>query len=136
VNHAHTDGDSIIFFRKTNVVHMGDTFFSGFYPFIDVSSGGSINGIIDAANRVLPMIDDKTKVIPGHGQLSNKETLMAYRDMLTTIRDRIGRHVKAGDSLEKVLASSPTREFDATWGKGFIKPDVFAKIVYGTLSKQ
>jgi glyoxylase-like metal-dependent hydrolase (beta-lactamase superfamily II) len=135
VNHAHTDGDSIIFFRKTNVVHMGDTFFSGFYPFIDISSGGSINGIIDGANQVLPMIDNTTKVIPGHGRLSNKESLMAYRDMLTTIRDRISKHVKAGDSLDKTLASSPTQGFDATWGKGFIKPEAFVKIVYQSLSK-
>jgi len=81
------------------------------------------------------MIDDKTKVIPGHGPLSNKESLMAYRDMLTTIRDRINKHVKAGDPLEKALASAPTQEFDATWGKGFIKPEAFVKIVYESLSK-
>ena len=135
VKNAHTDGDSVIFFRKSNVLHAGDVLFAGMYPFIDVSSGGSINGIIEAVNQILPMINDATKVIPGHGRLSNKKTLLTYRDMLTTIRDRIERQVKAGDSLEKVLASAPTKDFDATWARGFIKSEAFVKIVYGSLSK-
>ena len=84
---AHTDGDAIIHFKEANAVHMGDTYFNGFYPFIDVSTDGGIDGMIAAADKVLAMIDDETKIIPGHGPLSNKAELMAYRDMLVTVRE-------------------------------------------------
>ena len=91
--------------------------------------------MIAAVNRILSMIDDETKVIPGHGSLSNKKEMRTYLDVLTSIRDRISKHVSAGKSLEEVLAAKPTQEYDADWGDGFFKPDQFVKILYQDLSK-
>ncbi len=132
---AHTDGDTIIRFQKANVVHMGDCFFNGSYPFIDLSSGGSVDGVVAAANQVLGMIDEGTKVIPGHGSLGDRAALKTYRDMLVAVRSRIEPMVAAGKSLEQVKAAQPTKDFDETWGKGFIKGDTFVEIVYKSLSK-
>jgi glyoxylase-like metal-dependent hydrolase (beta-lactamase superfamily II) len=131
---AHTDGDSIVYFRKANVIHAGDTFFNGMYPFIDVSSGGSINGQIAAAERILGMGDEHTRIIPGHGPLADRAALRAYRDMLAKVRDRVAPLAKAGKSLDQVLAAKPTAEFDASWGKGFLKPEQFVAIVYSSLA--
>lgn len=131
---AHTDGDSIVWFHKANVIHAGDTFFNGIYPFIDVASGGSINGQIAAAERVLGLSDEHTKIIPGHGPLADRAALRAYRDMLAKVRDRVAPLAKAGKTLDQVLAAKPTAEFDATWGKGFLKPEQFVAIVYSSLT--
>jgi glyoxylase-like metal-dependent hydrolase (beta-lactamase superfamily II) len=133
VAHAHTDGDAIIHFKKANVVHMGDVFFNGMYPFIDISSGGSIDGIIAALDHALTLIDDHTKVVPGHGVLTDRAGTLAYRDMLSGIRKRVATLVEAGKSLEEVIASKPTTEFDEAWGKGFIKPEQMAEFVYTSL---
>lgn len=127
---AHTDGDSVIFFRKANVVHMGDTYFNGMYPFIDVSSGGSIDGMIEAARRVLGQVNDQTKIIPGHGALSDTRGLLAYVEMLETVRGRVQKLVDEGKSREDVVAARPTRDFDAQWGGGFLEPDKWVGIVY------
>ena len=131
---AHTDGDTIVVFRKANVVHMGDVFFNGTYPFIDLSSGGSIDGTIAAVDRVLAMIDDRTKVIPGHGPLSDKAGLGAYRRMLAGIRDRVQAQARAGKSLQETVAANPSAEFDQVWGKGFLKPAQFVETVFQSLS--
>jgi glyoxylase-like metal-dependent hydrolase (beta-lactamase superfamily II) len=133
LEHAHTDGDVVIHFRKSNVIHMGDIYFEGIYPFIDLSAGGSIDGMIEAVGRVLPMIDENTKVIPGHGPLSDRAGLEAYHNMLVAVRDRIYSQIRAGKTLNEVLASKPTRQFDATWGQGFLKPEKFAEIIYDSL---
>ncbi len=135
VANAHTDGDAIIRFRNANVVHMGDVFFNGLYPFIDSGSGGTIDGVIAAADKVLALADDRTKIIPGHGPLSSKADLQAYRDMLATVRDRIVKLVRAGKTQEQVLAAQPTREFDAKWGNGFMKPDVWVGRLYVELKR-
>ena len=135
VEHAHTDGDAIIHFRKANAVHMGDVYFNGFYPFIDVSSEGSVNGMIAAAERVLAMIGADTKVIPGHGPLSNAQELRAYRDMLAAVRDRVKRLIAEGKTREQVTAARPTAEFDTEWGDGFMPPDRFVDILYTDLSR-
>jgi glyoxylase-like metal-dependent hydrolase (beta-lactamase superfamily II) len=135
VGNAHTDGDAIIYFRKANVVHMGDIYFSGMYPFIDLSSGGSINGMIKAVNQVLPMLDDTTRVIPGHGPVSNTAELKTYRDMLTTVRDRISQQINKGKRLEDVLSSGATKEYDKEWGQGIIQPHQFITILYKDLSR-
>jgi len=132
---AHTDGDSIIHFTKANVVHLGDLYMNGFYPFIDPGSGGSVDGVVDAADKALAMVNDQTKIIPGHGPLATKATLKEYRDMLATIRDRIRTQVTAGKSLADVQASKPTKDFDEKWGNGFMKPDQFVGLVYGLLKK-
>ena len=127
---AHTDGDAIVHFRKANVLHGGDTFFNGMYPFIDLSSGGSVAGVIGAADRMLALAGEGTKIIPGHGPLATKADLKAYRDMLSTLRDRVAAQVKAGKTLEEVTAAAPTADLDAKWGQGFLKGPQFLSIVY------
>ncbi|UCF39456.1 MAG: MBL fold metallo-hydrolase [Acidobacteriota bacterium] len=133
VDPAHTDGDSVIFFKSSNVVHTGDLFFNGRYPFIDLSSGGSIQGMIAATNRLLDLIDEKTKIIPGHGELGSKADLAQYRDMLVAVKDRVEPLIKAGKSEEEVLAAKPLADLAAEWGEGFMNPDNFLKIVYASL---
>jgi len=130
---AHSDGDAIVYFKKSNVIHMGDIYFNGMYPFIDLSAGGSINGMISAVERILLLCDRNTKVIPGHGHLSNKAELEEYLKMLVAVRDRVTREVKAGKPLDAVIASQPTRDLDQAWGKGFMKPEQFVRIVYESL---
>ncbi len=132
---AHTDGDAIIRFRKANVVHMGDTFFLNLYPFVDTGSGGSTAGIIKVLDRVLPTVDANTRIIPGHGPLATKADLQAYRDMLSTVHDRVAKLVAAGRSQDEVLAAKPTAEFDARWGGGFFKADVWVGRLYVELSR-
>jgi len=127
---AHTDGDSIIWFREANVVHLGDTFFNGFYPFIDIDSGGSIRGMIAAVDQALPVIDAATKIMPGHGPLADREALVRYRDMLNTVAERIEARVADGQSRQQVIDAKPTSEYDAEWGDGFIRPDQWVALVY------
>ncbi len=135
VANAHTDGDAIIRFRNANVVHMGDTYFNGLYPFIDTGTGGSVKGVIAAADRTLAITDDTTKIIPGHGPLSSKAELRAYREMLVKVNARITTMVKAKKTLAQVIAAKPTAEFDAAWGKGFLKPEQFVEIAYTSATK-
>ena len=133
---AHTDGDSIIRFKKANVIHMGDTFFNGNYPFIDVDSGGSIDGVIAAADRALSLSDAGTKLIPGHGPLGTKADLQTYRNLLATVRDRVKALVSQGKTLDEIVAAKPTAQWDATWGKGFMGPDVFVSFVHRSLTEK
>ena len=130
---AHTDGDSIVVFRKAKVVHMGDTFFNGLYPFIDVSSGGSLEGMIAAADRVLGMVDDTFRLIPGHGPSARRPDLAAFRAMLAGVRDTVKPMVTAGKTLAEVQAAKPTAAWDEKWGKGFLKPEQFVAIAYSAL---
>jgi cyclase len=131
---AHTDGDSIVHFVKADVVHMGDLFFNGGFPFIDTSSGGKVDGVIGAADRVLAAIGDKTRVIPGHGPLATRADLQSYRDTLKTLRDRIAKLKAEGRSRDEVIAAKPTADHDAKWGTGFMKGDVFTGLVYDSLN--
>ncbi len=135
VAHAHTDGDSIIHFPESNVVHAGDVTFIGQYPFIDVDTGGSINGIISAVDAILALCNDNTKIIPGHGQLSTPADLVSYRSMLVIMRDRIAAMIADGMSLEEAQAAKPSAEYDEALGKGFINPDNFVKEIYMDLSR-
>jgi len=130
---AHTDGDSVIQFVKADVVHMGDTFFNGNYPFIDTSSGGRVDGIIAAADRVLSAVTDKTRIIPGHGPVASKADLQAYRDTVKAVRDAVAKLKAEGKTKEAVVAAKPSAGYDATWGQGFIKPDAFVGIVFDSL---
>jgi len=130
---AHTDGDSIIFFKSSNVVHTGDIYFNGFYPFIDSSSEGSIEGIITSVNYILSRTNGKTKIIPGHGKLSNKKELTVYRDTLVILRDRMVKLIKEGKSLDEIITMKPNADLDDTWGKGFLNPETFLKILYGVI---
>jgi glyoxylase-like metal-dependent hydrolase (beta-lactamase superfamily II) len=133
VANAHTDGDAIIFFRKANVVHMGDTFFNGRYPLIDMSTGGSLLGMIAAANRALAMTNADTRFIPGHGPLASRADLVRYRDMLVTTRQRVGRLIAQRRTLKQVVVAKPLADLDVQWGNGGIKPEQFLTIVYGSL---
>jgi glyoxylase-like metal-dependent hydrolase (beta-lactamase superfamily II) len=133
---AHTDGDVIVWFRRANVIHMGDTFFNGRYPLVDVASGGSIDGMIAAADRVLGIADANTRIIPGHGPLGDRAALQTFRTVLATVRDRIKQAVAAGRTLEQVQAARPTAEFDAVWGNGRITPTLFVEVLYQALSRK
>jgi len=135
VSSAHTDGDAIVHFTKANVVHMGDVMFSGFYPFIDVDAGGSLDGIVVACDRGLEIVDGATRIIPGHGPMSDREDLEAYRDMLVGVRDAVGPLVDSGKSLEQVRGADPLAPWNEKWGKGFMEPDRFLDIVYRDLSR-
>lgn len=132
---AHTDGDLIVHFVKSKVVHMGDVFFNGTYPFIDASSGGHPDGVVAAADRVLALADAQTQIIPGHGPLANKADLQAYRDMLATVSQRIRAQRAAGQSNEQIAASAPSAEFDAKFGGGFIKADRFVQMMLGAMAR-
>ena len=132
---AHTDGDAVVYFKSANVVHVGDLFFNGIYPFIDAGSGGSLEGVIAGVDDVLDRIDDKTKVIPGHGPLGNKVDLKAYRDMLATVHGRMTALIKEGKNIDEIVAAKPTADYDAKWGGGFLKPDKWVKIVYSVMQK-
>lgn len=136
VPRAHTDGDTIVLFEGRNVVHAGDVFFNGRYPFIDVDSGGSIHGMISAVEEILTRVDADTLIIPGHGPLGDRSSLEAYRDMLATVRDRVAAAVEAGKSIEGTLAESPTAEFDEQWSWGFIDGERFVRLVYASLEKK
>ena len=131
---AHTDGDTIVLFEEANVLHMGDVFFNKRYPFIDLSSGGNVSGVIAAAELALGLIDDDTRIIPGHGPLATKSDLEAYRNALVGIRDAVAALVAEGKSLEEIQAARPTAPYDATANEdGFLTPDQFVGIVYGSL---
>ena len=133
VDPAHTDGDSIVHFKKANVVHLGDTYFNGSYPYIDVDSGGSLDGVIASAKRVREIANDDTRLIPGHGPVSGVQELEEYISVLEKARERIGALVKEGRSADEVVAAKPTAEWDAKWGQGFMKPEVWTRIVYTCL---
>jgi cyclase len=135
VHNAHTDGDAIVYFSKSNVIHMGDTFFNGRFPFIDLYSDGSINGIIEAANKVLFLADEDTKIIPGHGSLSNKQELTAYRDMLMDVRDRVKRAIKANMTFEEIKVANLTKDLDDEWGTGFINGEKIIDFIYTDLTR-
>ena len=130
---AHTDTDIYIHFQNADVLHCGDIFFNGMYPFIDEGSGGSIGGTIDAAQKSTTLAGDKTKVIPGHGPLGNKADLKSYIDMLSTVRDKVAALKKSGASEQDVIAKKPTADLDAQWAHGG-SPDMFVGIVYRTVS--
>ena len=126
---AHTDGDSVVFFGPANIVHTGDIYFNGLYPFIDSDNGGSVLGVIEAVDEILGKINDDTVVIPGHGPLSNKAELMAYRDMLAGVSEKITALKAEGKSIDEIIAAKPTADFDEAWGGGFINPDKWVKLV-------
>ena len=128
---AHTDGDLIVHFRKSDVIHMGDVFFNNMYPFIDGGSGGSAEGVIAAYDRVLALAGDGTRIIPGHGPLASKADLQATRTMLATLSQRIKDLRRAGKSDAEIRAAQLTAEFDGRFGGGFIKPEAVVQMLIG-----
>lgn len=126
---SHTDGDAIIHFTKSNVFHTGDVFVRYGYPFIDYSSGGSINGFIHVLGKLLSRMDDETIVIPGHGELARKADVKIFRDRLTEIRDQVIAALKKGKKPEEITALGITDKYDAEWGKGFLKGKDFVLMI-------
>jgi len=123
---SHTDGDISAYFIEADVLHTGDTWWNGHYPFIDYSTGGSLDGMIKAAEANLAMVTEKTVVVPGHGPVGGKTEMIEYRDLLTTIRDK---------SLNETVAAKPTATYDAKWGTGFVNGEFFTKLVYKGVGK-
>ena len=134
VEAAHTDGDVVVHFLGSDVIHTGDVFFSGRYPFIDLSTGGSIAGVIEAVERILEAASESTKIIPGHGPLSSRADLLRYRDLLLLARDRVAEAMAEGKGLEEIVESAPLADQDSEWGGGFMKSDGFVKIVHASLA--
>ena len=130
---AHTDSDIYVHFQRQNVLHAGDLWFNGFYPFFDQGTGGNINGMIQGVDQCLAVADDKTKIVPGHGPVGDKAGLSRYREMLATTATRIETLKSAGQTLEGTLAAKPTADYDGDWGKGMVPPDAFATLIYTTL---
>jgi glyoxylase-like metal-dependent hydrolase (beta-lactamase superfamily II) len=141
---AHTDGDSIVFFRKSDVVATGDLFTTVMYPFIDVANGGTINGYVKALNAILDITvasnvnEGGTMVVPGHGRLSDEQDVIEYRDMATIVRDRIQEYVKRGLTLDQVKAKKPTLDFDPRYGMdtGFWTTAMFVETIYKEMVKE
>jgi cyclase len=128
-NAGHTDGDVIIRFKQANVFHMGDVFVTYGYPYIDMSNGGTINGLIACLDKVMGLMDINTKVIPGHGNLCTKDDVKKYRDRLASIRDQVAAALKKGSKIEDLANLGITDAIDAEWGKGFMKGKDFIRIV-------
>jgi cyclase len=130
---AHTDSDIYVHFQKTNAISMGDLFFNGMYPYIDPGTGGKINGMIAAADKILSLADNATRIVAGHGPLGNKADLTKSRDMLITSRDRVQKLKSAGKSALEAVAEKPFADLDSAWGQGIINSDQWVQIVYLTL---
>lgn len=133
--HAHTDGDSIVHFEQADVLHMGDTFFNSGYPFVDMGSGGTVQGIIAAAERGLELAGESTRIIPGHGEITDRAGLERYHRMLTTITGRVRDRIAQGQSLETIRSADVTEEFDERWSSNFIDSDRFVGFVYRSLEQ-
>jgi cyclase len=131
---AHTDGDTIVYFRHANVVHLGDVFVNDLYPYIDLDANGTVDGYLVVIDEVLARINDDTRVIPGHGPVATKRELKAYRDMIQTVRDRVKASLAKGESLHEILAGKPTREFDAQNATDRVDGDGFTTMVYESLT--
>ncbi len=128
---AHTDGDIYVMFGEADVLHAGDTYWNGIYPFIDHSTGGSIDGMIAAAEANLAASNDKTIIIPGHGNpVSNRAELREFRDMLVAIRENVAKLKRQGRSLDETVEAKPTAAFDGKWGQFVIDPAFFTRLVY------
>jgi len=133
---AHTDGDSLVLIEGANVLHMGDVFFNGMYPFIDTASGGSIDGVISGVDRALEVVDEHTAIIPGHGPVADRDALRSYRNMLVEAREAIVALMDEGLGREQVVEARPTLLLDKRWGGGFMQPDQWVGIVYDGLARR
>lgn len=129
---GHTDGDSVVFFKKSNVVHMGDHYFSGFFPFVDVAHGGNVLTLADNVKTILSMVNNKTKIIPGHGPLSDKKGLQAYHDMLVGTSAEVKAMKDKGKSLDAIKKKGLSGKWDS-WTKGFLSSEVWIGIIYSSL---
>lgn len=133
VAHGHTDGDSIIHFPASNVIHMGDMYFNTLYPYVDLDAGGSIQGMVHAADLALSLADDGTRIIPGHGPLAVTEDLRTYRDYLIKASANVQTLIDEKLSLQQIIAAQPTAEWDEDLGKTWITPAQFVTFIYNSL---
>ena len=133
---GHTDGDVIVKFKKANIIHMGDMYVQYGYPFVDVSNGGGINGFISSLDKMLLLMDENTKIIPGHGNLATKKDVQAFRDRLAEIRDAVAAALKKGTKISDMANLPIASKYDAEWGKGFVKGKDFVMMVAENLSKK
>ncbi len=137
VDNGHTDGDSIVYFTKNNVIHVGDDFNDKTYPLIDISSGGSIDGLISSLQTISSLIDDETKVVSGHSDISNKTKVNALITMLKDVRQNVSQLIQNGDSLEEIIASQPTSKYDEIYyDHSRLKPGDFVTMVYQSLIRK
>jgi len=127
---AHTDSDISVVFEEADVIQVGDTWWNGFYPFIDYSTGGSIDGMINATKWNLSVVTEKTIIIPGHGPVADKDRLTEYYNMLVAIRENVAKLKKQGKSLAETIAAKPTAAYDAKWGQFLMTPAIFTQLVY------
>jgi len=133
VAEGHTDGDAIIHFPASNVIHMGDMYFNGLYPYVDLDAGGSMQGLVAAADLALSMADESTRIIPGHGPLGVTEDLKGYRDFLIKAGANVQELIDKNMDLQQIIAAEPTREWDETLGKTWITPAQFVTFIYNSL---
>jgi glyoxylase-like metal-dependent hydrolase (beta-lactamase superfamily II) len=131
---GHTDADAIVFFHKANVLFAADLFNNTDYTRVDLR-GGSLDGMIAAYDKLLPMLDDAVKVVPGRGPIGNKRNLVEYREVMVTMRDRVTKLIKDGKTLQEAIAAKPTKDFDARWGNGPIRPDQLVEEIYSDLKR-
>jgi len=131
---AHTDGDTVIYIAPANVAVVGDIFSNHFYPIIDLSSRGSIDGMIHSIDQILAQTDEQTKIVPGHGPVTTRANLKDYRDMLVQVRHRIKDLIAAGKTMDEVVAAMPTKDFDARWASGYVTPEAFTKMVFTSMA--
>jgi cyclase len=133
VANGHTDGDAIIHFPKSNVIHMGDMFFNELYPYVDLDAGGSMQGMITAAELALSLADESTRIIPGHGPLGMTEDLRGYRDYLIKASTNVQALIDQDMDLQQIIAATPTKEWDEELGKTWITPAQFVTFIYNSL---
>jgi glyoxylase-like metal-dependent hydrolase (beta-lactamase superfamily II) len=136
VEHAHTDGDAVIHFPDANVIHTGDAMFNGMFPFIDLDSGGSVDGYIAAQTRLIEMANDATRIIPGHGPLASRDDLVAARDMLADAKARVGKLVDDGLSEDEIVAKNPLADYHDDWSWDFITTERMTQTLYRALANK
>ena len=134
-SNAHTDGDSVVYFVEANVMHTGDIFSHAQYPFIDSASNGSIDGIIATVESLLKIVNDETKIIPGHGPLVGKKELEHYHEVLVTLRSRMQALIDEGKSIEEIIALKPFAEYDAELGNNFLNPEAFLRVLHLNMTR-
>jgi glyoxylase-like metal-dependent hydrolase (beta-lactamase superfamily II) len=131
---AHTDGDTVIYIAPANIAVVGDIFSNHFYPIIDLSSGGSIDGMIHSVDQILAKTDERAKIVPGHGPVATRADLQEYRDMLVQVRQRVKDLIAAGKTMDEVVTAAPTKDFDGRWASGYVTPEVFTRMVFSSLA--
>ena len=135
INNAHTDGDVVIHFKEADVIHTGDAYFNGFYPFIDVKHGGSIDGMIAFYDQLIAISGPNTKIIPGHGSVANRDNVREYQSMLKIVRGYVATAIQAGTSIEDLIAKNPLKDLDPVYGTNLIKAPVLLRMVFEDLQK-